>query len=543
MSLWKIALRSIQHRFFASLLTVISMALGVTLVVAVLSIHGIMQESFTTNASLGYNMIVGAKGGKLQLTLNTVYYLSAPVENIPYDYYLEFLPASRRDAELDTAIRARAHGVRQSMASIETVSALGGGLLPASLLAGAVNEQALERAGAKQLDRGRDGKFLQYTEFAIPVCLGDYLGNFRVVGTVPEMFERLRFGEDSDREYEFATGRNFQAYSDEFGYFEAVVGSTVAREMNLKVGDEIAPAHGSVDGHKHAQMFTVVGILKPSGTPNDRAAFINMEGFYLMEDHAEPIAVDKEAAQRAAEESSDSSDPARDAKSADGEDVASPVAVSRTEARRVPLPVEQRKVTSLLVLSKPRGALGLQYIINKANVAQALFPVQEIYGLFALIVSPLQRALLFLTAMICVVSGTNILVSIYNSMSERRHEIAVMRALGAGRSTVMTVILLESVMLAVGGGLIGWTLGHSLNMLASPIIEAQTGITIGFFDLAPGVKLADLFAMEDSTNPLLQWRISPEVVVLPALVLLAIVAGFLPAMSAYRTDVSRSLGS
>ena len=37
--------------------------------------------------------------------------------------------------------------------------------------------------------------------------------------------------------------------------------------------------------------------------------------------------------------------------------------------------------------------------------------------------------------MIVIVSGIGILVSIYNSMSERQHEIAVMRALGAGRRT------------------------------------------------------------------------------------------------------------
>jgi len=99
MSLLGIAWRSIRQRALASCLTALSMGLGVMLVVAVLSIHGVVSESFRSNASLGYNMIVGAKGGKLQLTLNTVYYLSQPVENIPYEYYLEFLSAEQRQRE------------------------------------------------------------------------------------------------------------------------------------------------------------------------------------------------------------------------------------------------------------------------------------------------------------------------------------------------------------------------------------------------------------------------------------------------------------
>src|SRR5687768_14356704 len=108
MSLLRIAVRSIQQRGVASLLTMLSMGLGVMLVVAVLSIHGVISRSFHTNASLGYNLIVGAKGGREQLVLNTVYYLSSPVENIPYDYYLEFLNQKQRDELLLNSLRQKA---------------------------------------------------------------------------------------------------------------------------------------------------------------------------------------------------------------------------------------------------------------------------------------------------------------------------------------------------------------------------------------------------------------------------------------------------
>ena len=107
MSMWLIAWRSIQQRGLASSLTAFSMSLGVMLVVAVLSIHGVIQESFRNNANLGYNLIVGAKGGKLQLTLNSVYYLSQPIENVSYDYYMEFLGRRQRELELRNALLLR----------------------------------------------------------------------------------------------------------------------------------------------------------------------------------------------------------------------------------------------------------------------------------------------------------------------------------------------------------------------------------------------------------------------------------------------------
>ena len=84
-----------------------------------------------------------------------------------------------------------------------------------------------------------------------------------------------------DRKYEFAEGRNFK--QDEF--FTAVIGSQVARDAGIKVGDDIQPSHGAPEGHKH-DPFEVVGILKRTGTPADRAVFVNMEGFYLMGGHS-----------------------------------------------------------------------------------------------------------------------------------------------------------------------------------------------------------------------------------------------------------------
>jgi putative ABC transport system permease protein len=512
-----IAWRSVQQRWLASLLTSLSMMLGVLLVVMVLSIHGVIAQSFKNNASLGYNMIVGAKGGKLQLTLNTVYYLSQPVENIPYDYYLEFHQAEKRQQEYRQSFAARARQTEAESAELQALAAATG-LGPGQALSTALAAAALQQAAAQRLDHQRDGKFGLYTRMAIPLCLGDYYGRFRVVGTVPELFEQLKFGAEGDRSFEFAQGRNFQTFSPQHGYFEAVVGDDVAREMGIELGQKISPAHGAPEGHTHENEFTVVGILDNTGTPNDRAVFVNIEGFYLMEDHAKPL----ESGPR--EPPPPGETPPGETPPGDAPPANAPAVEDAGDAHSLhvdPLPIEQREVTAILVRTSSHLVTpGMENIINEGPVAQAVLPIREIYNLFSFIVEPVQYVLLFLTAMICVVSGISILVSIYNSMSERRHEIAVMRALGAGRATVMTIILLEAMLLSMMGGGAGWLAAHVGNVIFSPYIEEQTGVSVG----------------------MLTFALPAEPLIVPALLILAVVVGLVPGISAYQTDVARSLG-
>ena len=498
MSLWRIAWRSIEQRGLASLLTALSMALGVMMVVAVLSIHGVVAESFRTNANLGYNLIVGAKGGKLQLTLNTVYYLDQPVENIPYDFYLEFCRAAQRDEELKNSLRY------QSLAK-----------------QGASGEAAARAA----LGLGRDGKYAEFADFAIPVCLGDYFGPFRSVGTTPEFLERLTFGPANDRKYEFAAGRNFQHAPSQHGYFEAVVGARAARDLGVRLGDHLRATHGDPEGEGHGHPFTVVGILKPTGTPNDRVVLVHIEGFYLMEGHAKPVA------ERGQDTPHDKSEVAPAHHREAQHDHAQEHAVAGR------LPLEQREVTAILVrTATPTATRILENQINEGPVGQAVLPVREIFNLLEFIVRPIQLLLLILTALICLVSGVSILVSIYNSMSDRRHDIAVMRALGASRATVMSVVLLESILIALGGGAIGWLGAHAVIGLAGPRIEARTGVPIAFWDLAPPIPDFELWGFA----PIMRW-LSPEILMIPALIVLAVLVGLLPAVAAYRTDVAKSL--
>lgn len=437
MSLWKIAWRSIQQRALASALTAFSMALGVALVVAVIVIHGVIDQSFRRGAQ-GYDLIVGAKGSPLELVLMAVYHLGRVPANMSYDAYDELV----------------------------------------------------------------NGQFAADIEFAVPICLGDNFKGFRVIGTTPDMFARLEYL--GGRKYEFAEGRNF--YDDAPN--EAVIGATAARKTGLKVGDKFRPVHGSVaDRGEEHEPFEVVGVLAPTGTPNDRAIFVNMEGFYHM--HAKS----PDEAERSLPGLKTEANP----KPGEKHDPH-----SAGDHHHESIPNEQKEVTAVLVVlnSKipPPRRVALPKLVSKQLDVQAVAPVEQIDHLLRGIVGNVQLVLLILAVMIVVVAGIGIMVSIYNSMSDRRHEIAIIRALGARRTTIMVVVLMESILLALGGGAAGMVLGHGLTGALAPIIADQTGIAI---------------------NPF-QFQLS-ELILIPGLILLATAVGFLPAVVAYRTDVAQSL--
>ena len=599
MNVLQIAWRSIQHRGLGSLLTIISMALGVMMVVAVLAVHGLISKAFNDSNNFGYDVLIGARGGEIQLAFSSVYYLASPIENIPYEYYLAFCDQETRDRELKSSI-AYAAWQNESKA-LHLADGLVGGL------AGGVSDgffqYAFDLQQTKRLGIDCEGLFDHYTHTVVPINLGDFWVSptgdaFRCVGTKPKFFTEMLVSIDPEIKFEFSQGRCFQEYSDQHGYYEAVIGETVARKSGLKIGDTIQPTHGdpnAADSHIHETDFHIVGILKKTGTANDGALFLNMEGFFLMEGHAKSLEDDsvfgkakasrqqreKEAFEAASkrEESTGEGPAGNDSavvgsgvgeagsKSGDGVASAGEVAVEFDDQRSQPLQLEKREVTSILLRTyggeneDDVNVVGfiLPPIINEGGLettldwssfrpeksqkaALAVNPVMTVTSLFTQFVDPIRWVLLALTLMICIVSAIGILVGIYNSMNQRRHEIAVIRALGASRQKVMGIMLSESVLMAFIAGMLGWVGGHGLTAVLSPLIEENTNVRVGFFDFAPKIPLAHFWGGQFLPEWFSSIAVSPEFLVVPGMMLLAIVVGIYPAVSAYKTDVSKSLG-
>lgn len=343
-------------------------------------------------------------------------------------------------------------------------------------------------------------------EKAVPIAIGDVTeqGGFPIVGTIPEFFD-----------LDYAYGKSFRVRGEFLKTpWDAVIGSRVAATNGWNIGSEFKLVHGGAESdHVHDEKFKVVGVLAPTGTPNDRSVFVSLAGFWAISGHEKPL---KEAVDRL-------------------EKFRYPVPQSLREKAEKPkkahdhaghdhghdheLLDEQKEVTAIFVRTKSTAAsIGLAGEINEDVRAMAVNPIFPMKRLMNMIVDNIRLMLLTLTSLIIVVSAVSIFVSIYNSMADRRREIGIMRALGARRETVFTIILAESALLCLGGGAIGLLLGHGLVAVASPIIESRSGILV---------------------NPL---SFEPlELVLFPVLLVVGSLIGFLPGLAAYRTDVAAAL--
>ena len=117
-----------------------------------------------------------------------------------------------------------------------------------------------------------------------------------------------------------------------------------------------------------------------------------------------------------------------------------------------------------------------------------------------------------------VVAFLSLFVSMYAATFERRREIATMRALGARRTTVFAIVLLESTAVALVGAVPGILVGHCAATLGGQLLAARGGPVMHPFAvglLQPGM--------------------------LAATVAIGALAGLVPALLAYRTEVAENL--
>ncbi|NVK49724.1 MAG: ABC transporter permease [Cyclobacteriaceae bacterium] len=315
----------------------------------------------------------------------------------------------------------------------------------------------------------------------IPLALGDNYQGYRIVGTNHDYLELYQA--------DFSSGN---AWNEPF---EVVLGATVAEKSGMKLGDTFSSSHGISEGsHDHEEhAFKVVGILEPKGNVLDRLVLTSIESVWYTHDEED-------------EESEEQSEDHHERFHHE---------VTKTG---FPQTDEDREVTSLLIQYRsPMAAVQLPRMINSNTSMQAASPSFEISRLFELLGIGV-KILEGLAYVLIAISGLGIFIALYNSLKERRYNLAVLRAIGASRFDLLLLILLEGISLTFLGSVLGIVLGHGfLSVLAS---QNETGVGAG----------------------LEAWIFLPaELWIVIYALFVGLLASLIPAWSAYRTSIADQL--
>lgn len=315
---------------------------------------------------------------------------------------------------------------------------------------------------------------------AIPLALGDSYQAYRIIGT-DHRYAELYKAEVEQGEW----------YKEEM---QVVLGANVAAMTKFKLNDEFASAHGlTVGGHAHDEHnFVVKGILKRSNTVLDNLILTSVESVWHVHDlHTEE---DHGHYER------------------DTSFVASPLVTSIAAGDST------KEITSLLIQYRSAmGAIQLPRFVNAQSSLQAASPAFETARLFSILGVGVDILMAFAYVLIFI-SALSIFIALYNSLKERRYDLAIMRSMGATRVKLVVTILSEGVLLTVLGSVIGLLLGHAVVMLMTTFVaEARKAGISGI-----------VFYTEE-------W------IILAGSLLLGVLCALIPAWQAYRTDISKVL--
>jgi putative ABC transport system permease protein len=461
--LWSISLRNLRIRLVATVLTMLSIVVATALYAAILVMSEQTEQRYKGSIG-GYQAVIGPKdASQLEVVLNTIF-------------------------NVDVAP----------------------GLFPLRI--------------CTEVRSGKSAGRRSQVRYAIPQARGDSISrfNFPVVATIDEMFSKYEWNYDGERKpLVFQQGGPFAyGYDDllqlaerlaahesavragaaeipprpliEPQWKRAVIGARVARQLGLGLGDTITPVHGKLGEfghHPHPEATSeIVGILAPTNSPLDTTIFLPIGLHFLVDGHEGGSFL-----------------------------VEIPAGKNPDDAKKLPVQADRLGLTAVIV--DPKDHFGARILRQEfaSKEAQVAWP-QDVIPKFLQQIGNAADALAVIAWLVLLVAAISITVAIYNTMNERRREIAIMRSLGARRFQILAIITGEAALLSLFGALLGLLLCHGAMFVMQGVVEDMTGVYLDWLQFRP-------------------W----ELWLVCAVTALGGVAGLLPAVKGSMTQVADNL--
>ena len=313
---------------------------------------------------------------------------------------------------------------------------------------------------------------------AIPLSLGDSYSGYRIVGTTNAYLEQYH--------------GIFQSGEWQEQKMTAVLGSEVQAALGFQIGNEFHSTHGLAEtgaGHdEHA--FKVAGVLEKTGTVIDQLILVSIETVWDVHGHEEGHV-----------EHSDSLHQTMDIPW---------LGLTITKKQ-----FEEEEITALLIkYASPMAAIRLPQMVNKGSNFQAASPAFETARLFSILETGIE-AMNLLGLVIIVISAVSVFIALVNSLKERKHELAIMRTMGASEKQLFLLVMLEGLLLTILGILLGFLMAHG------------------------GVYVLGYFV--DTLNIDGLFFVSEELDVLAGALVVGMFSAIIPAIMAFKSTISETL--
>lgn len=424
MSIFRLALKSLWHRRVATFLTVVAISLSVALFIGVGKTKEATRDAFS-GAISRVDLIVGPRTGSLSLLLYSVFHVGSPSHNV----------------------------------------------------------------SMKAVDYARS---LEAVEWVVPFSLGDGYQGFPVVGTTSDFFTKykVRVGESVT----FSLGKPFAAPD------EVVLGSEVATSRRLKLGDLIVLSHGHSehgDGFERHEdhPFKVVGIVGFTGTPIDRSVYVSLEGMgAIHQETSAPAPGANNTSQKQNPESQDDHehdhDHGHETDASAEEDHSDHDHHTHSSFISEDGKILVTQVSGFFVGAKNRMAsLELQRQLNtwSGEALSAILPgvaMSELWKNLAIF----ETAMAIISACVVLTGIIGLFVSLLILSGQRRREMVVLRAVGAGPKTIFTLLAGEAIFIVLFAIVLGMGFMHLGLFALSPWIEKKFAIhlelsTVNLYDM------------------------------------------------------------
>ena len=327
---------------------------------------------------------------------------------------------------------------------------------------------------------------------SIDLLYGDNYKGYRIVGTEQKFLDlynaKIKEGKKWDEP------------------FEVVVGSKIYSKFNIKINDELVSSHGLREtGELHTdRLFKVVGLLEPSNSVIDQLIVTSPQSIWDLHDDHDHGSEDHE------EEHDHEHDEEHDHDHDEEHDHENDEEHDHEH--------DDKEITAMLIKFKsPMNIIQFPRQINEDTNLQAAVPSYEISRLFKLFGFGIET-LTYLAYLIIIVSAFSLFINLFNSMRERKYEMALIRTLGSSRRQLSMMIIFESLILTTVGFFIGLLVSRLGVMFVSSLMEESLNYNLKSFGI-----------------------LNEELWLLGLSIFIGLISSIIPALQVYNLNISETL--